>query len=344
MAQTYKCPGCGAKIEFDSESQVLKCEYCGTRLTVEEAKNCVVNEEPEMNYTDSEGNFDVYRCSNCGAELLTDENTSATFCSFCGNPSLIKDRLSGEKTPAALIPFKINKEKAIQMYKDWTKKGLLTPSTFRSQASIEKITGIYVPFWLYDYDARINVHAVATRVRTETKGEYRYTHTDHFDIVRDLESEYRKIPADAAEKMPDDMMDKLEPFSYSDLTQFEMPYLSGYVSEKYNYTSDEMRERAEKRVREYIHDTAMKTIAGYSTVNVINEDTNLKGENAVYTLFPVWMLNYSYKGEQFMFAINGQTGKKVGKLPISKGKLAAWFGGITAASFAIIMLMGGIFG
>lgn len=347
MVRSYSCPGCGAVMEFDAEKQKMVCSHCGTACTVEELDNILqydVERQDEISgqFEDNgeRGDFKEFKCPSCGADILTDENTSATFCSFCGRPNLIEDRLTGVDMPSVVIPFKIEKDSAKVKYLSWAKKGLLTPSGFYKDSTIQKISGIYVPFWLYNYNAKIDLTAECTKVRHETRGNYRYTYTDHYMVTRDVESNYERIPVDASEKMPDDMMDKLEPFSYQDMTKFEMPYLSGYYSEKYNYTADQMSERAEKRIREYILQTARDTIKGYSTVNIRHSNSRLHKIKAEYGLMPVWILNYRYKGKDYMFTLNGQTGKIVAEKPISKGKAVAWFGGLTTVIFTILMIIG----
>ncbi len=354
MVRNYKCPGCGAAMEFDSVSQKMHCSHCDTFLSVEELD--ALYENTDQNQSESlhtsgefkdranQENFQVYKCPSCGAEVLCDEHTAATFCSFCGNPSIIKDRVEGVKTPDAIIPFKISKEQAVEMYKSWTKKGLFTPSEFRSRAVIEKITGIYVPFWIYDYDAEAAITAHCTRVHTERHGDTEYVHTDNFRVTRDVQADYRKIPADASEKMPDDVMDLMEPFNYNEMTKFEMPYLSGFYAEKYNYGRDELAPRVEKRVGDYITSAARSTIVGYSSINIIDSRTHLKRNDAHYTMFPVWVLNYRYRDKDYNFTLNGQTGKIVGLLPVSKAKAFGFFAVTTAILFGVFTLIGGLLG
>lgn len=356
-ASSYVCPNCGAPMEFDSETQKMICSHCNHMMTVEELQehyDKIDEAFPEDNegggvYGEFEmeernGDFKVYRCQGCGAEILTDEHTAATFCSFCGRPSLMEDRLTGALLPEYVIPFKIKKESAVEIYKKWTKKGLLTPSMLKSRAAIDKITGIYVPFWLFDYNADMKMRARCTNVRRKVSGDYEYIYTDHFVADREVETEYLKIPADASEKMPDDIMDKLEPFMYNELEPFEMPYLSGFYAEKYNYKSDEMASRVENRVRNYIFEAARHTITGYSTVSVTNQHVRLGRKKASYALFPVWILNYTYKGKNYLFALNGQTGKIVADRPISRSKGAAWFSVIMAVSFTILFIAGRLLG
>ena len=366
MVITYKCQGCGAPMVFDPESQKLSCEYCETKLTVkeyeekygrpslreetEEEKRCsepVMTEEEGENASFDDGpTMDVkkYHCSSCGAEVITDDTTVAAFCSFCGSPALIEERAEGEKRPVEVIPFRISKEQAVEKFRGWTKKGLFTPKDFRNQSTIDKITGIYVPFWLVDYDANVRLRAHCTRTRTMRRGDTEYIYTDHYDVWRDVDASYVRLPMDASAKMDDNTMDLLEPFNYQELKPFEMPYLSGYLAEAYSYTNKDMEGRGKHRVREYALRSARDTIAGYSGVNVTEQHLKIDETRAEYVMLPVWMLNYRYQGKNYQFALNGQSGKMVGDLPISKGRIACWMAGMTAGMFTLLTLIGVIGG
>lgn len=347
MTKILRCPSCGSNLKYDPKSQKMVCEHCGTALDADSKKD----EFHVENGDTVEGSFDeeikeeiklkVYKCPSCGAEIMTDEYTSSTHCGFCGNPTMMEDRFTGEHKPAYIIPFKIDKQQAVDMYTKWAKKGVFSPKYFAEQTTIEKITGMYVPFWLYDYNAREILTADATRVRTERKGDYEYVYTDHYSVGRDLECDYLKIPADASEKMPDDVMDMLEPFNYGEMCDFEMPYLSGFYSEKYNYTGDQMSPRVEFRVKQYINDAVMQSITGYANVNVIGRNVNIKKLQAKYALLPVWILNCKYKEKDIFFAMNGQTGRIVARKPLSKGKMAAWGAGLWIVLFVVLGFFGG---
>ena len=146
-------------------------------------------------------NMKVYHCQSCGAELLADEYTSATICSFCGNPSLVEDRLSGEFSPSSVIPFQIDREAAKKMYKSWVKKrGCLRQRHCQQKAPLKKFSGVYVPFWLYDFDAETEMTAKAEKIRTERHGDTEYTYTDHFHVYRDVEAQFEKSAGSASEK------------------------------------------------------------------------------------------------------------------------------------------------
>lgn len=326
----YKCPSCGANMKFNSKTQTLTCDYCEQSVPMEQADRLKQAETAD---------FKLYRCPSCGAEVMTDEYTAATFCSFCQSPTLVEDKLEGELAPSRLIAFKKNKEQAKESYRAWTKKGLLTPSGFSKESTLEKVSGIYVPFWLYDYDAHVNLEAEATKVRSERRGNTQYTHTDYFLARREVEADFQLVPADASEKMDDTVMDQLEPFNYQELMPFQMSYLSGYYAERYNYDSQQMKPRIEARIKKYARECALDTIKGYSTKRVLTEQYHFRMKKSEYVMLPVWILNYRYKGKDYQFSMNGQTGKIVGSLPISIEKGAAYFIGIAAAIFIILQVI-----
>ncbi|WP_099467072.1 zinc ribbon domain-containing protein [Konateibacter massiliensis] len=326
MVLVYKCPNCGSNMVFDSESQQLVCPHCQTIKSVDEMETREQEDQMEVK---------SYHCPSCGAELVTDMTTTATFCNYCGNSTLMEDRII-QARPSMVIPFSVSKEEAKAAYLKWCRKGLLTPKSFVSRNTIEKISGIYVPFWLYDYDTEVSLRADCTRVRVERRGDTEYTHTDHYDVYREVATTYNRVPADASEKMEDGIMDKLEPFNYESLKPFEMPYLSGFLSEKYSYTDKDLGERVEKRISGYASAAARGTISGYATTSILYENISMNRRSAKYVLLPVWILNYRYAGKNFIFAMNGQTGKVVGDLPVSVAKTIGWFTGIAAVTFALV--------
>jgi DNA-directed RNA polymerase subunit RPC12/RpoP len=369
MVVQYKCPNCGADMAFDSTTGMLHCDSCGRNDNIEsmpkqnEAANDQnttnnnttssssfsghegFNKEDTESLLFNENEVNLYHCKNCGAELITDKDTTATTCSFCGAGIVLGDRLTGSKAPAKVIPFSINKQQAQEAFRKWCKKGLLTPKGFMTANRIKSITGLYVPFWLYDLNGRGEVEAECTKVRKYTQGDYIYTETKHFRVYRKVDLNYLKVPVDASEKMNDNLMDKLEPYQYTNLKDFNMPYLAGYIAEKYNYDDKELFPRVQSRVSGYVDSYIHSTISGYDTTRFTYKDIHVQEKHADYVLLPVWMVCYDYKQSEHTFAMNGQTGKIVGTPPLSKGKIAAWFGGISGASFIIIkiiaLLLGG---
>lgn len=340
MEVTYTCPSCGAAMEFDAESGKMHCSFCGLYVEAEEYDEKYGKESREQQEQSKEyENTMVYHCKSCGAELIADEHTSAAICAFCGNPTLVGERLCGEFEPDTIVPFKFNKEKAKEFVKKWMSKGILTPSGLKKDSVIDEITGVYVPFWLYDYDCDDNMLANATRSRTTRDSKYVYHHTDHYSVTRSTKAEFTRIPADASTRMPDDIMDKLEPFEYNSMVPFSMPFLSGFLSEKFNYTAQEMQYRTQERARLYIEQLTRETIVGYNTVTVLKSDADCRKTKEEYSLLPVWILNYRYKNSNYKLFMNGQTGKIVANRPISTIKTI--IAGVVsfAATFAVLLML-----
>lgn len=368
MVIQYKCPGCGADMHYDSISRRLKCDSCGREMDIDKMPPPEIDRDdngdqdaPEVELYQSRDIGDEksfgsyakaagyhtfegvegsqYACKNCGAVVITTTDTAATSCSFCGAPVVLGDRLSGEMAPALIVPFTIGKQDAMDAFRKWCKNGRLTPKGFMTADRVKSITGMYVPFWLYDLEGTGEADCTATRVRSYTRGNYIYTETKYYHVYRRVHLGYSKVPVDASEKMNDELMDKLEPFSYNELKAFKMPYLAGYLAEKYNYNDKQMLPRVMGRVKRYAEDYLRSTITGYSTVHYNRSNIDLHQANAYYTMLPVWMVCYDYRDSEHIFAMNGQTGKIVGKPPISKGKMAAWFAGISGAVFAALRVL-----
>lgn len=328
-------------MSFDAESGELSCHSCGGHENIENYP------EELMTASFTEDEAKEYHCENCGATLITTTDTAATSCSFCGAGVVIADRLSGHLAPAKVIPFTISKEEAMTAFQKWCRKGLLTPKGFMSADRIKSITGMYVPFWLFDLNSKVQVDAVCTKVRTYSDSEYIYTETKYYDAFRDINLDYVKIPVDASEKMNDELMDKLEPYPYDQLKAFKTPYLAGYIAEKYNYTDEELLPRAKDKISGYIESYIRSTFSQYHSVSYKNKHIDTSKVKSSYVLLPVWMVSYDYNHSEFLFAMNGQTGKVVGKPPISTSKVALWFSGIAAGTFialkGISFMMGGGF-
>ncbi len=372
----YKCPNCGSDMAFDTQTGLLRCASCGRTDKIENIPKPEENEDETIHYdaddddinaansgfehdyadandsdepsnhsTFNEGEAHEYHCNNCGAILITEPNTAATTCSFCGAGVVLSDRLSGNLAPAKVIPFSISKEQAQEAFVKWCRKGLLTPKDFMTADRIKNITGLYVPFWLYDINGRGEAEATCTRVRTYSDSDWIYTETKYYNVYRKVDLNYSRIPCDASRKMEDHMMDKLEPYSYENLKEFNMPYLAGYIAEKYDFTDEDMLPRIKERVGGYVDNYLGSTISGYTSVNYHRKDINIRKKHADYTLMPVWMVCYDYRQAEHIFMMNGQTGKIIGKPPLSKAKMFGWFAGVSVGCFAlfrIITILGGM--
>ena len=334
----YKCPSCGGALKFDSSVQKMKCPYCGTEFEMEALKNYddVLNQEQpdEMNWETQAGSewktgetdhMIIYTCKSCGGEIVGDQNLGATSCPFCGNPVVMTGQFSGDLRPDYVIPFKLDKQAAKDGLVRHLKGKQLLPKLFKSQNRINEIKGVYVPFWLFDADATGKVRYKATRVRVWSDDDYNYTETSYFSVYREGEIGFEKIPVDGSSKIADDLMESIEPFYFEDAVDFQTAYLAGYLADRYDVTANQSIERANERIKHSTEENFAATVQGYSSVITENSSIQLSNGNAKYALYPVWMLSTTWNGKNYTFAMNGQTGKFVGDLPLDKGAYWRWF-------------------
>lgn len=348
----YKCPSCGAALTFGDDTQRMVCQYCDSSFDIEAVKayNDSLNQQNEESFQweetsssqwndDEQASVHTYTCPSCGGEILTDQNTAATFCPYCENPTIISGRLSGGIKPDAVIPFKTGKEDAKKAFLEMCKGKPLLPKMFVEEQRVEKITGIYVPFWLYDCAGDVNGTYKATRTHHWSDSNYHYTKTDHYLLNRGACAQFSSIPMDASSKMDNAIMESIEPFDYSQMVDFETAYLSGFFADKFDVEAQIGETRIRQRVDGTMNSLLQSSFLGYATVIPSSKQLNIQHGNAKYVLLPVWMLHTRYKDKTYIFAMNGQTGKMTGTFPICPKRSAAWFTGICAAVTALVTMI-----
>ncbi len=381
MVLEHKCPACGGVMKFNPAKAMLVCEYCDSEFSPEEIedklkspdaakgmsdeelsaatsgmkdlKDADFGQPGDVEYEGSESNtfseedadnMVQFCCESCGAVLVTDKNIASTTCSYCDSPMIIGSRLSGVLAPDIIIPFKFDKKAATEKFNQWKSKGFFHPKEFKQATKVKELKGQYVPFWFFDLSSDGEIEAIGTKVRTYTRGDYRYTETSYYDVGRRFNLTFKDLPADASERMDDKTMDMLEPFDKKDFIPFSTPYLTGYVAEKYDYTDKDLFKRIHKRAWDYTNTYIRDTCKHYNSLNVKRSNINITPDVTKYGLLPIWFFNYKYKGEMYSFTMNGQTGKVIGKPPISKPKVVGFFLGSTTAIFLVINILSKLLG
>lgn len=352
-AQTvnYQCPACMGPLHFSGETGKLQCDYCGSQYDPAEIQQLYQKKEeaaevafdtaadiPEEYAWTPEG-MRAYSCPSCGAEVVCDETTAATSCPYCGNPTVVPGQFGGMLKPDYIIPFRLDKDAAISALKKYYKGKKFLPKAFSAGNHIAEIQGVYVPFWLFDGTANGTLRADAQQIRTWTEGDYEITETEEYKITRKGEAEFQRIPVDGSTKMPDAHMDSIEPFDYTALTSFSTAYLPGFLAEKYDVDKSASQSRATTRMEESLSGLLSGTIEGYSAHQITGQHIHFQEVDAKYALLPVWMLHTKWQNQDYLFAMNGQTGKLIGDLPVSKGKFAAWMSGISLPLMALLTLL-----
>ena len=352
MADTIKCPNCSANLVFDADLGKLVCAYCGSSYLPSELDNTVQEvevDQPQADENVDEGEYQEFVCNACGASVITDISTSASFCSFCGSPALIGQRLTSDFRPKYLIPFKIGRDTAVAKFMEWCKGGKLAPFGFVSDKNVEKMKGLYVPFWLFNADGHMDIVGTGKNITSVTTGSDRVTTTKIYNVVRNRDYTWSRIPLDAETRIRDDYMEAIEPFDYKDLIPYDYKYIPGFYADRYDLNSKNLEERARDRATAYLKSECIKSTSSYDRFDAVKDNSVVGNISSDYALLPVWFMSYRYLGKQYDFVINGQTGEVAGEPPVSLVKKIMVYAlalGITAivARIVINLLLGGFSG
>ena len=349
----YKCPACGGPLRFAEDSGKLQCDYCGSSYDVSEFEKSMESADAKaaeafrdngtwdtseigQDWGADASEMKAYSCPSCGAELICEAATAATSCPYCGNNTIVPGQFAGDLKPDYVLPFKLDKKAAVAALKKHYKGKFFLAKAFSDENHIEKVQGVYVPFWLFDGTADADVHFAATTESSRREGQYEVTTTRHYDVHRAGSVDFERVPVDASKRMPDDLMDSIEPFDYGELKPFSMAFLPGFLADRYDVTVEESARRADERCMNTIVSMLENTVKGYATCSITAKTVNLKRGKVHYALLPVWILNTKWKGKDYLFAMNAQTGKMVGDLPMNYAKFWLTFAGIFAPLAAFL--------
>jgi hypothetical protein len=376
----YKCPACGAPIEFNPRLGKFKCGYCFTEHTEEaltayleklQAKTAAADGSAADTAADKEGaapkaetenhgnaeknaasgagntrekerqTVKAYQCANCGAEVVAGDTSTAAFCYYCHSPVVITDRLQGDFKPDRIIPFKVDKKTAVQKFLEWAGKKKFTPKGFTSEMQQEKITGVYLPYWQADIDAKVDYHAVGVTVTRWSSGDRDYVKTDKYKIDRVGDIAVNNLQKLAFSKIDESLLNTITPYDEAEMKNFSAGYLAGFFAEQYTENKEAVTPALMTQAKQTTA-ALIKESASCTHFESERDSTTYTVRAQRYVLLPSWILTYIYHGKPYVFAVNGQTGKTCGELPLDKAKVALT-SGLLGVVFGTLMFLGGMF-
>jgi len=352
---TYKCPNCGGDLKFEPDIGKYKCEFCDSVFTQEEldkiAEVASANEQkvdaaevkPEEPSEEGEnGEVLIYNCPSCGAEIVTDATTAATFCFYCHNPVILTGRLSGDFLPKHIVPFEINKDEAVSRFLKWTSSKKFIPKDFFSKAQIEKLSGVYFPYWIMDEDVEAFASGAAFKVRVFRAGDIETTETSEYRITRKGKIHFEDLSKNALKKADHKLIEGVLPYDTRNMKDFSMGYLSGFQAEKRDIEQEELQQAMDEETRKYAEIVLKDTVSDeYSSVRFNDMKIDPIHADWEYAFLPVWTVTYQNKKDDkiYYYAMNGQNGEVYGELPIDRLRLFLLFL-MVAVPVLLIALLG----
>ena len=338
---TYKCPNCDAGLVFDAEKQKFVCDFCISSFTEAELADtdaAAKAEEADRANSEFAEEIDQYYCPSCGAEVIADKSTVSDTCYYCHNPIVLSDKVSGVLKPAKIIPFKFSKEEAQSQFLRFAKKKKFVPRDYFDTAQMEKIGGVYYPFWVTDADTDSAMNAIGKNVRTWRSGDYKYTETTTYSVYRQGRIHFEDITTSAISTEDKEMLEGILPFPSDAYVDFSMPYLQGFVAKKRDIDTEQISAEVKSRIDGYSQ-TLLKRTTNYDSIDVKSLNVAVLSSHWLYSLMPVWILTYKKKHRKdektYTYAMNGNTGKVYGELPISIPKLLLLAFAVLLGSFAL---------
>lgn len=305
----YQCPNCAAALVFDPDKGCMTCHSCDSAFRPEELN---IEQIPKMM------ECHIHRCTACGAEVMVNDVEAATFCIYCGQPTVVFDRISSEQQPDFVIPFQVNKAAAEAIIRRALRKKIFVPKEVKD-FKVETLRGIYVPFLLYN----LKYHDVQY---------FDIKHWgDYYGLVKEAECDFRNMAVCASASLDVGEMESLEPFEFSDMVSFDAGYLSGFYADCYDKNQDQTLEQAkyraqvrfDKEMEEAVYKSKMTSSA--MDVRRSHKSPDITVERVYYALMPIWFLTFCYQEEVFTVSVNGQTGKFAGNLPVKKSSAVLLF-------------------
>lgn len=351
--ETYQCPACGAPLAWKDGQ--LVCDNCGTACKEEDMR--ALSEAMQENKNKSQLDWSdcrstqtfseqemqslrEYACPACGATLLTGAATAATKCAYCGNNALLPEQLSGALRPDAVLPFSVSREQAEKkLHAHFAGKKLL-PDDFVRACRVEDVEGLYVPYYLFDCKADARCTYRAQRVHSYRRGSWQITDTHHYYVERCGSASFSRVPVDACKRVDNTLTEAIEPFDYDACQTFDAGYLAGYQADCKDQDVAQCLARVNERVTNSAAAALRDTVHGYTSVVEDCQQVQIKQGKARYVMMPVWLLTVRYGEQAFPFAVNGQTGRLAGELPVDKRKYRlmkyGWMLGLEAALALLI--------
>lgn len=341
--EVFTCENCGGNMVFDIKTQSLKCPYCETQVAiqaegeVQEYDFSFVKDLEEQSTWNDE--VEVISCESCGAETVVDKHVTALHCSYCGSSHVLKTKQSAGIKPEGILPFKLEKHQAMEELAKWMKYRWLAPNDLKLLYQSDKLQAIYVPYWTYDantfstYTARGGRYYFETREINGKKEQVQKVRW--YPVSGQIHQFFDDVLVNASHNYNDNIMRGVELFNTDRLQPYQSEYISGYMAERYRLGVTEGFTHAKQKMYQELEEAVRQDVLRrFDTVSGINLHTYFDDVKFKHVLLPIWTATYDYKGKQYQYIINGETGQIHGTYPYSwikislliiLGLIAIWF-------------------
>ncbi|HIS60681.1 MAG TPA: hypothetical protein IAC14_00275 [Candidatus Scybalomonas excrementigallinarum] len=330
--QVFLCEACGSIMEFDAESQTLKCPHCGAYIEIEHHEERIVEHpltlQERQKIKVKEKETKTIECQGCGAKLEVSQFDATAECPYCGSHYVLSSEQKDVLVPDGVVPFRVDETKLKELFQTWIKKRWFAPSELKRLYQRDKFLGVYVPYWTFDAKSNCSYTGRGGRFRTEhykdSEGkEHTRTVTDWYYVSGRIEHFFDDVQIPATTRFKEGLFQGIQPFSFHELKSYSKEYLSGYLAENYSVDLESGHQEALNEMEGELRALAEQEIlARYDCADSIHISPRFSKETYKYVLVPVYSTSYHYKNKQYTVVINGQSGRIKGEYPKSPVKIA----------------------
>jgi hypothetical protein len=349
----FPCKGCGAELLFNPSAESLKCEFCGFEEKIPKSQKEIKEYKfDEYMAAPKEKGFGTettsFQCENCGAVTSMAPGTFSGECAFCGSKHVIEsEELSNVVRPESLVPFGVDKNKALEKFREWLSSRWFRPSDLKHKSELAEINGVYLPHWTFDaftsswWEAERGDHYYETEWVTETDAQgnskqvQKQVQKTRWTWVSGHHQRFFDDELVCASKgVSREMVRGIYPYQTDKLVHYEPSYLSGWAAEEYSVDMKQAWDVGKGQMEAAIRSDCSRLVGG-DTQRSLRVDTAYSNITYKHVLLPLWVAGYTYAEKVYQFLVNGQTGKVYGKAPYSWVKI----GLLVLAIVAIILLI-----
>ena len=339
----YRCLNCGGALQFDMKTNRMVCDLCCSFFSMDMVAPQAEEEKKQIAQLEEDGFYEndstyegetmeckIYHCNSCGAQLMIDQVESATYCAFCGQPTVVFQRVDKQKRPKYIIPFRVTKELALEKVRQRIRSGTFVPKEIKG-VTIDRVKGVYIPYKMAD----VSYHDTQVFSTVESN-KYNMQRKHFFDI--EGKAHFKQMTVDTSVQLNDESARRLEPYEMIGLKEFEPAYLSGFYADCSDEDAFITKKKIERRAAELYTEKIKERVARKGGQNASLEFSHptCEIENMDSVLLPAWFVVFHHDQESYTIMVNGQTGKVVGAVPFDKKKAGLIF---TLASLPLSALL-----
>ena len=335
----HPCAACGAQAQWNPSRQLLVCPFCGTSAPFQVAPDGTIVEhdlaKALREIPDAERGWlaekRTVKCQSCKAISVFDPARVGQQCDFCGSPALVAyEEIKAPIRPQSLLPFKLTEGQVREQIRKWYASKWLAPNRLKAKALVDRVHGIYIPYWTFDahvvcpWQADAGHYYYTTESYRDNQGRTQTRQVRHVrwePAAGEVRHFFDDEPVPGTHGVSHSLLEGVLPFPTSELIPYDTAFLSGFVVEHYQLVLLEASQHSEASMTRQLHEMCAAQIPGDTHRNLTIQPS-FSARTFKHILVPVWLLSYTYGNRLWQVVVNGYTGKMAGEYPKSFWKIA----------------------